>query len=509
MPTKLLTAVFLGLALIVTAACSGSSQKKATADAEARAETAQEELETTREELETAQEELETTQEELETAQEELETAQEELETAQEDLETAQEDLETAQGAQQTAEEQREQLQRQLTEAEQAELNARAEQYIAAINDGGMSRGVTVSYERGSSLKINPVGNFKAGSGAPSISGFSSHTYTRQVGSEQTIYLYTNIQAPGTRAFWKIHGLTFDNASNSADHNPTPTAAATYITDPTDNTQATGVRVSGRFDGVSGTFTCDASGTCTGAKTGLDLTGLVGAPVNGERSFAAGTWTFTPNNISSGVQQMEDTEHLFFGIWAEEPELASQAHDYEYIVGGSTPFADFGELSGTATFRGGAIGKYVTRNQVGENAKIGTFTGTAEFTATFGASPTLEGNITDLRDGSQGLTGWSVYLGGANNDPAVFTDGMIADSPATASIGGVSATGTWDATLYGTNNPGRKELAADPDAATKYPLARFPQADLAGIVGNFHATSDATAADADAALAGAFAVTPR
>jgi len=107
------------------------------------------------------------------------------------------------------------------------------------------------------------------------------------------------------------------------------------------------------------------------------------------------------------------------------------------------------------------------------------------------------------------LTGWSVHLGGtgdALNEPAAFTGGVINNQRATARIGGVSATGMWDATLLGTNNPGQAELEAADDA--KYPLARYPKADLAGLVGNFHATSNATASDANAALAGAFAATP-
>jgi len=118
-----------------------------------------------------------------------------------------------------------EKARRQLTEAQQAELSARASQYIAAINDGGTARsGVTVTYERGSTLKINPGGNFQAGAGAPAISGFTPRTYTRQVGGKQTLYLYTNIQAPGTRPFWKIHGLEVTDATATAneDRNPTP-----------------------------------------------------------------------------------------------------------------------------------------------------------------------------------------------------------------------------------------------------------------------------------------------
>ena len=440
-------------------------------------------------------------------------------------------EVQRRQEAERQAEQQQEQLQQQLTEAEQAALNARALSYIAAIHDGGgaMTRsGVTVTYMRGSTLKINPGGNFETGSGAPAISGFTPRTYTREVGvsGEQTLYHYTNIQAPGTRAFWKIHGLEVEAAAATAlnvntANNPTPTGTPRVVRAgdaPLDyETAATyDIAVSGTYDGVSGTYTC-AGSTCTisdgldeGAEvTAADFNASAFATLSGQREFVIGSWSFKPGSINSGVRQDQDTEYLYFGIWVEEPNLASGMHDYEFITGGSSPFTAVPELSGTAKFRGGAVGKYVTRDQVGDNAKIGTFTAAANFTAVFGNTPTLEGRITDFRNGSEALTGWSVYLGGENNQPAVFASGALTDENASARVGGVSATGTWDATLYGTPNPGRADLADEDDAATKYPLARYPKADLAGLVGNFHATNNEMAADATAALAGAFAATPQ
>ena len=56
--------------------------------------------------------------------------------------------------------------------------------------------------------------------------------------------------------------------------------------------------------------------------------------------------------------------------------------------------------------------------------------------------------------------------------------------------------GTWGATLYGSDN----EVLSNRD---DYPVTRYPVVNLAGIAGNFHAFSD------NAALAGAFGVTPR
>ena len=319
---------------------------------------------------------------------------------------------------------------------------------------------------------IDPGGNFVSGSGAPSISGFTARTYTREVGvtGEQTVYLYTNIQGPGTRAFWKEYGLEVSDAHDDDDEpqNPTPSGTPSFITDLTNSANAVGLRVGGTYHGVAGTYTCDDAAVCMGTKTSITRSDFV-QTVDGERSFVQdqGTWDFKPSSINSGVRQDEDTEHLYFGIWVNEPNLASSAHGYQYIDGGSDGMLTYPSLTGTAQFRGGAVGKYVTRNQVGENARIGTFTAAVNLTANFDAD-TLEGRVTDFRDGSQQLTGWNVYLGGTATGPKTDFNGSVNDGIATASIGGVAATGMWDAALLGTDN---KNLMDTED----YPYTRYPR----------------------------------
>ena len=179
------------------------------------------------------------------------------------------------------------------------------------------------------------------------------------------------------------------------------------------------------------------------------------------------------------MQQTSDNEHLYFGIWVLEPNVASEMHAYEYIGGGETsaltnnmpaadmPLGNFDLLTGTAEFTGGAIGKFVTRNQVGENARIGTFNATATFTADFGAADAagnLEGRITNFRSPGQALEGeWYLYLGNiATNSPTLTTEAPTAfetgrftveDAQVGGEIGGVTPViGTWDATLYGSDN---------------------------------------------------------
>ena len=520
------------------------------AEANASKTTTEGELVTVRQQLVTANASLQTTRDALEDANDNLKDAQDDLDDlkdAQDNLQTANDELarvkkerDDAVRAQAIAEGTLEGLRAQLTQAQQdvvdaeqrrregeAEANRRIEQaeqqgdvdaraleYLTAINGGGMDRSVTVSYERGSTLMIDPGGNFVSGSGAPSISGFTARTYTREVGvtGEQTVFLYTNIQGPGTRAFWKVHGVEVTDAHADTDQKPTPGTSLRHIINTDDSTMTTGLRISGTYDGVSGTYECNGGIFCADLRTDIELSNFV-VTTGGVRSFVSGNgkdWDFEPSSITSGVRQNEDTEHLYFGIWVNEPNLANETHGYQYIVGGSDVLPTYDNLAGTARFAGGAVGKYVTRNQVGEPARIGTFTAAVNLTANFDAD-TLEGRITDFRDGSQQLAGWNVYLGASATGPITSFSGSVTVGVATASIGGVAATGAWGAMLRGTDNdllgydvnspPGVRDL-------TKYPLTRYPVADLAGIVGNFHATSAAGVEDANAAIAGAFAATP-
>ena len=195
--------------------------------------------------------------------------------------------------------------------------------------------------------------------------------------------------------------------------------------------------------------------------------------------------------------------------WVSEPVSVSGMPDFEYIAGGGGVTVDrdtrvvtatieapdnFDALTGTATFRGGAVGKYATEGQVGQqNARIGTFTATATFTADFetNAAGTLAGSITDFREGGSPLADWRVTLGStANIGVPSEISAAVATGNTVGSIGGVPVDGTWGADFYGSDNVNLDE--------TEYPVTRYPEADLAGVTGWFNAKS------ATAALAGAF-----
>ncbi len=599
MKARLATGVLLGFVLVAAASCGGSDglstaeeealqERLEAAELEAaRAELEAQEAERLRQAEEAAREEAERQAAEAERlrleeeaarqkAEEEAaeaerlrleeeaarEEAEQRAEAAEEDAEEAQQQAEQAQQQQQQLQQQQQQLQQQqqqqqqqlqqqLTEAEQAELRARADSFGAQL-DAPVEGSATVSWRRGdTTLTFRPTGiTTTRGSAAPSVPGgwrsasFDGQTGTATTLTDETVYLYTNIQAPSSRNFWKVHAMTVIEgqlevaAASAADLNtdadnndPTPTAAAQYITDPADNTLASGVRVSGTYDGVSGTFTCRVPTTCTGERTNvnnnqLDLTTLVGAPVNGVRSFVAGDWSFKPGSINTRVkaedQADQDDAFLYFGVWSSIPDnINGTTYDFKYVIGGGhesgTALANFGNLTGSATFRGGAVGKYTTQGQVGgQNAKIGTFTATATLNANFSdpndaAAGTLSGSITDFREDGSPLAGWRVTLGGGGSpaNVGIPVDITLADNADDASgitvanIGGLSVAGTWGANFYGSDNGviANNPIFADRD---KYPVSQYPVLDLAGVAGWFNAVGAGTN---DTSLAGAFAAT--
>ena len=144
---------------------------------------------------------------------------------------------------------------------------------------------------------------------------------------------------------------------------------------------------------------------------------------------------FKPGSVATPVkadQTDQDDAYLYFGVWSSIPDNISWVgYNFRYVAGGGDPIgaeltstsgdlANINALIGPATFRGGAVGKYVTQGQVGgQNAKIGTFTATATLNADFESGTAiltpLAGSITDFREGGSPLAGWRVTLGGGGS----------------------------------------------------------------------------------------------
>ena len=175
----------------------------------------------------------------------------------------------------------------------------------------------------------------------------------------------------------------------------------------------------GTYDGYSGTFSCRSADAASPACN-------ISAAETDALSFN-GPWKFTATLTREISRREQDTEFLYFGIWAFDPTNPADdtnLHAFEFVFGGdaTNDIANFGTLTGTATFAGGAIGKYALAKVGGRAAKIGTFTATATFSASFGDSPTISGRITEFKDGGSSLgSNWHVFLGASASTSAPLT----------------------------------------------------------------------------------------
>ncbi len=231
--------------------------------------------------------------------------------------------------------------------------------------------------------------------------------------------------------------------------------------------QASGLK--GSFMGATGTYKC--TGSCTAAP----------ATGGGVTLAGGGTWTFMPD--AGAMVAVEDANYLRFGWWLrKDRDGATHAsafygrqgtphdHDSDTQSNGST-------LTGNATYKGAAVGKFAIRH--GDTANAGHFTADAAITAKFGAwttasdGPGLSGTIDNFRlnDGFAD-PGWRVSLkraGWDGTDKYALSVGNTA--AATTTAGGAAVewsiddsaapgqTGQWEAQLFdekaddGTNAP--------------------------------------------------------
>ena len=234
--------------------------------------------------------------------------------------------------------------------------------------------------------------------------------------------------------------------------------------------------ISGTFDGVSGTYSCTQSDTTTCnsvvSSNGIDLTG---------------GWTFIPSSLTAPTQTM-DPNYLVFGWWSRETAagvdvIALTAADVDgsgagvaAIVSGNDAAA---AISGTATYTGGAAGKYAIYNPFGTNSSAGAFTADAKLTADF-TDKKISGDLINFKSGGESMD-WKVSLnvGTAVNITASGIDGTVAGTDTTWSMGdddsNATKAGDWSGDFYKANT--------NPAANTAAPVAVLGEFDSEYTVG--------------------------
>ncbi len=209
--------------------------------------------------------------------------------------------------------------------------------------------------------------------------------------------------------------------------------------------------IDGKYHGVDGKYSVATGGT--NASLGLNDAGEL-------EILTGDDLVFTPNNVADNVM-VEDNAYLNLGWWLAEDrhgeftgvEVAAFAAGANAVYDGS----NYGDLSGTATFKGIAAGKYVHRSTAGLDG--GHFTADAELTANFNfeldgttAGNSVTGMIDSFMQDGTSLGEWSVSLK-ANID-AVSATGVadIQDDDSSAKFGELDeSTVGFDLTFSGTD----------------------------------------------------------
>ena len=253
--------------------------------------------------------------------------------------------------------------------------------------------------------------------------------------------------------------LTLDGGTNlptriaSPDFDHSAGTKTFKLPDPNPNLE-TVITIAGSYYGVAGTYSCnpgtDADGCAvTRAANGFTL------DVDGD------AWTFKATSADARVTEMADSAYASYGWWLRKaandgPFTASAFVDFK----GTPGAVDIQDLNGTATYMGGAAGKYALASSTGGTNDAGHFTARATLEADFN-DDTISGTI-DMFMGADGeARDWEVELMEAT---ITASDGSIArteDGDTAWTIGGTAAaaSGDWSGNLREEGTDGVPEVA--------------------------------------------------
>ena len=242
--------------------------------------------------------------------------------------------------------------------------------------------------------------------------------------------------------------------------------------------EETVIDVPGSYHGVSGTYYCDTGdGTST---CSADVAAGGGFTLGG-----SGTWTFKPGDANARVTDMKDNAYASYGWWIHKAAndgdfTASAFHDFK----GEAGTVEISTLvGGTATYVGGATGKYALHSTTGGTNDAGHFTARAMLEADF-EDDMITGTV-DQFMGADGMSRkWSVELketgiGADGTITALTTEGTVWTIDGTAA----DAAGSWSGNL--------REEGSDgvPKVATGTFYSEFGR-DAGKMVGAFGANKD-------------------
>ena len=258
--------------------------------------------------------------------------------------------------------------------------------------------------------------------------GWAGKRYTASgtgVAGTYEAIVYSNVEAPTPGAKFSTQYSTFDPVTGVLPEAATEATASSVASPRFDQsagvktfelpTNNVAVMIPGSFHGVTGQYSCvpGAGNTCAVqvAANGFNL----GGTVDSTNAFGAANaaWTFKPGNPDALVTSTPDPYYSSYGWWihtAEDGKLTVAPFTDE--KGGilHVPDAQFlAALQGTATYSGGAAGKYALSSSTGGTNDAGHFTARAMLEADF-TNLSVTGTIDNFM-GADGMSrDWSVEM---------------------------------------------------------------------------------------------------
>ena len=184
------------------------------------------------------------------------------------------------------------------------------------------------------------------------------------------------------------------------------------------------VMLQGSYHGVSGTYYCAPrdNSSCSAAVAEMGLT------------LGGGTWKFKPTNANAMVMSTPDSDYASYGWWIHKgADGMWTASAFTDDMGEVPAASGITALKGTATYMGGAAGKYALYSSTGGTNDAGHFTAKAMLEADFNTNMVM-GTI-DTFIGADGKSrDWTVELmeSGVGDDGNIQAkDGLVvtADNP--------------------------------------------------------------------------------
>ena len=305
-----------------------------------------------------------------------------------------------------------------------------------------------------------------SGTALSSLHGWAGNDYVRKMaGTTDHVVLYNNQDAPkmelfatkysdelaaaGDGAVGRLGDTTLGAANASLIASTMFASGSGFI----DHTKAQGdtVKIRGSFNGGMGYYHCEqeAAAACRSA---VDGSGGITLSLGD----TAGGWTFEPDTGTMAVTP--DAGYLIFGWWSREVTAGVDVATFAQVHGtGPVAGAANAGLVGTATYMGGAAGKYSINEPVDGDPNSGAFTARAELTAKFGNATDL-GTISGMLSGfmtDDGAKDWTVALTGAGTEAeaAIAADSFGGDNTASGTVWTIdgnagSKTGSWSGDFY-------------------------------------------------------------